>query len=117
MKILIVEDEVLSAMYIEHSLAKNKNYVIASVTEGMKAIKYAVEYKPDVILMDVKLAGSINGIQVSEKIIEIYNPKIIFMTGYQSGELEKEIKHIPNSFIIEKPIRVSDILKLISIPN
>ncbi len=117
MNILIVEDEVLSAMYIEHSLAKNKDFFIDSVSDGEIAIKYAIEKKPDVILMDVRLGGSMTGIEASEKINLVYQPKIIFMTGYRGEELEEQTRHIPNSFVIEKPIRIEDIIKYISLPN
>jgi CheY-like chemotaxis protein len=114
MRILIVEDEVLSAMYIEHSLAKNKDYVIDCVTDGHQALEYAIYKKPEIILMDVKLPGSLNGIEVSERIIQTYQPKIIFMTGYRSEELSEKTQHIPKSFVIEKPIKINEILKCIS---
>jgi two-component system, response regulator PdtaR len=117
MNILIVEDEVLSAMYIEYSLAKNKDFLIDSVSDGEIAVKYAIEQKPDVILMDIKLGGSMSGIEASEKINLVYQPRIIFMTGFQGEELEEQTRHIPNSFVIEKPIRIEDILKYISIPS
>ena len=113
MNILIVEDEVLSAMFLKHSLEKNKNFSIDLVTTGENAIKYAIENNPEIILMDIKLAGGIDGIEVSEKINLVYQPRIIFITGYQSKELQKETKKIPNSFIIEKPINMKDLLKCI----
>jgi two-component system, response regulator PdtaR len=112
-KILIVEDEVLSAMYLENRLVKQNFEVLEFVANGEDALNTAVEKRPDVILMDIRLAGHMDGIQAASKIFDVYEPKIIFMTGYQSGEIKTGFDTSKNFIVLEKPLKISDIINFI----
>lgn len=113
-KILIVEDEVLVSMYLEMQFKKGNFNILASVTNGEDAVKIALEEKPEVILMDIRLAGSIDGIQAAEKIRADYNPRIIFMTGYQSIDFKVRMAQLTNFAILEKPLKMNELFKIIS---
>jgi diguanylate cyclase (GGDEF)-like protein/PAS domain S-box-containing protein len=85
-RILIVEDESIVAKDIEIRLT-NLGYKICGVcTTGKDAIIKAQEMKPDLILMDIMLKDSMDGIAASEKIKEVLNVPIIFITAY--GDIE-----------------------------
>ncbi len=89
-KILIAEDEIIIALDIKKIL-KNFNYKICSIVfSGEEAIKKALEEKPNLILMDIMLQGSINGIQAADIISKEQNIPIIFLTAVTDTEtLEK----------------------------
>jgi two-component system, response regulator PdtaR len=112
--ILIVEDEILSAMYLENRLAKQKFKVLKIVANGEAAVKTASEKRPDVILMDIRLAGHMDGLQAAEKIFNIYQPKIVFMTGYRSEEIKTGLGIFKNCIVLEKPLKISDIVHFIN---
>ena len=113
-KILIVEDEVLSGMYLESKLKKYDYIILKPVTNGEDAVRTALDERPDFILMDVRLAGSMDGIEAAKKITQIYEPKFIFMTGFKSSEIKGMIEGMKNFAILEKPLRINEVIQYIS---
>ena len=82
-KILIVEDESIIAMDFRFTLSK-LGYVITSVVNNaLSAIEKAEQDKPDLILMDIMLGGSLDGIEAA-KIISYNNfIPIIYVTAFK----------------------------------
>ncbi|MFI5144732.1 MAG: response regulator, partial [Ignavibacteria bacterium] len=72
-KILIVEDNVIIASGIKYNLVDVGYEVVAMVKTGKDAVKKANKLKPDLILMDIKLEGEMDGIQAAEKIKKKHN--------------------------------------------
>jgi CheY-like chemotaxis protein len=112
-KILIVEDEAITAMYLQFQLKKLKYNVIKPVGSGENAIKVAMKENPQIILMDIGLAGKMDGIQTAKEIHSFCNPHIIFMTGYHDDELREQAKAIQSSTYLTKPIGIPDIVNII----
>lgn len=112
-KILIVEDEVISAMYLSVQL-KMLNYEICKkVVSGEDAVKLALLEKPEVILIDIRLAGKLDGIQTVKDILSLYHPLIIFMTGYEDEDLIERAKKLTNAEILIKPFEINEIHRII----
>jgi CheY-like chemotaxis protein len=114
-KILLVEDEVVAAMFLKMELEKEGYIVCKHVTTGENAIISAEADKPDVILMDIFLAGKINGIDAAKEIKEKTDiPIIIFLTGFEdSGLKEKAMKLDPLAYII-KPVVLTELKDIIN---
>ena len=87
--ILLVEDERITAEDIKCRLENLGYNVPASESSGEGAIKAAGEALPDLILMDIELKGSINGVEAAEIIRVKFNIPIIFVTA-----IKKEEKYI-----------------------
>lgn len=68
--VLVVEDESIVSKDIQNSLINLGYSVIGAAASGEKAIELALQLNPDVILMDIMLKGTINGIEAAEKIKE-----------------------------------------------
>ena len=81
-KILIVEDENIIALYIKASLLKAGYGVVAIVVSGEEAVESAAIHQPDLILMDIGLQGSIDGIEAARQIVEQSNVPIVFLTAH-----------------------------------
>jgi CheY-like chemotaxis protein len=117
LRFLIVEDEILVAMCLELEL-KQAGYIISKrVTTGEEAITAAMQDPPDIILMDIRLAGKLDGIEAAQQIQAIAAIPIIFVTAYpEKEELERAMKLHPLGFF-PKPMRITDIQALMeSIP-
>lgn len=66
-RILIVEDELITAEAIK-ILLKNANYEpVGVITSGEEALSKITQIKPDIILMDIVLNGKIDGIETAKK--------------------------------------------------
>jgi CheY-like chemotaxis protein len=112
-KILIVEDEAITAMYLHLQLKKLDFFALKPVGSGEKAIKIALKENPDVILMDIGLAGKMDGIQTAREIFSFCDPYIIFTTGYNDDELREQTKAFQSSAYLTKPIGIQDIVNVI----
>ncbi|MCP4023823.1 MAG: response regulator [Desulfobacteraceae bacterium] len=91
-QILIVEDNTIVA---EHTQVRLKNMgfaVTAIVPSGAKALAIVNEENPDLVLMDIKLAGEMNGIQAADEIRSKYDIPVVYVTAYADDELVDKAK-------------------------
>ncbi|HVO74178.1 MAG TPA: response regulator [Ignavibacteriaceae bacterium] len=102
-KILIAEDEIIIALDIQKILINNNYKICSIVFSGEEAIRKAVEEKPSLILMDIMLQGSINGIQAAEAISQKQNIPIIFLTGVDGNETLAKVQITERFRYISKP--------------
>ncbi len=108
-RIMIVEDEAIVAEAIKSSL-KKMNYDIASIVRtGEMAIENAGRDRPDVILMDIRLKGEMDGIEAAEIIRSDFGIPVIFLTAYSDeGRLKRAKLTIPFGYIV-KPFKDRDL--------
>ncbi|MEE9594199.1 MAG: PAS domain S-box protein [Candidatus Hydrothermarchaeales archaeon] len=81
-KILVVEDDRLLALGIKKNLTRMGYSVSDAVSSGEDAIKKAEKTRPNLVLMDVKLKGKMDGIQAAEKIRERLDIPVVYLTAY-----------------------------------
>ena len=71
--VLIVEDETIFALDLKRILSKSGFNVLRVFTEGTRAVEFALEKKPDVILMDISLKGELMELIPQKRFINITN--------------------------------------------
>jgi len=81
-KILIVEDESIIAEDIYDSLISLGYLITGIVYSGEEAIESTAEFRPDLVLMDVKLQGEIDGITAAEEIRSRFQIPVVYLTAY-----------------------------------
>ena len=98
--ILIVEDEAIIASVIARALKKFGYKVIDILNTGEAAVAEALQKKPDLILMDIRLQGAVDGIAAAELIQEQMDIPIIYLTAYaDEPTLERAKKTKPYGYI------------------
>ncbi len=103
-KVLIVEDEVIHALSLQMSL-KNMGYDTCKImTKGENAILAADKDTPDIVIMDINLAGQMDGFKSAEMIKTKYKIPIIFLTGYSDKDIIKKADSFAESVCLKKPI-------------
>ncbi|MCK9580807.1 MAG: PAS domain S-box protein [Methanoregula sp.] len=113
--ILIVEDEGITALDIKAILITHEYHVAGVVSSGELAIDAVNAQVPDLILMDIHLAGKISGIDAAEKILSTHNVPIIYLTAYSEPELVAQAKMTrPYGYLI-KPVSERAVLTKIEI--
>lgn len=102
--ILIVEDERITAEDIKKALKSVGFDVPAIISSGEEAIKASEELQPDLVLMDIKLEGEMDGIQAAEKIRSKFGIPIIYLTAYSDEKTVQRAKVTePSGFILKQP--------------
>lgn len=81
-KILIVEDEGIVAMDIERRLKRLGYAVTGIASSGIDAVEVASRLTPDLVLMDVKLRGDMDGTEAARRIWESFAIPVVFLTAY-----------------------------------
>ncbi len=81
-KILVVEDESIVAKDIEFTLKGLGYAVVAIASSGEQAIKEAENRRPNLILMDIKLKGEMDGIEAAQRIHDKLDIPIIYLTAF-----------------------------------
>ncbi len=108
-KILIVEDETLTAMMLENYIEK-KGYISAGFyATGEDAVRKAKTEKPDLIFMDFRLSGKMDGMEAARLINLERRTPIVMISGYTEGiVLERASGYRPIAFL-SKPINLVDV--------
>ncbi len=91
-RLLIVEDERIIAEDIKRTLLQFDYHVIDIISSGESVLERYEALNPDLILMDIMLAGKINGIETASKIKERYNIPIIYLTAYTNEPILSSAK-------------------------
>lgn len=108
-QILLVEDEALNAMRLELELKKRGYTKIQRVPTGEEAIDSARQDTPDIILMDIRLAGDLDGIQAMQEIQTFADIPVIFMTGYSDESQMQRANAVLPAAYLTKPVRIADL--------
>lgn len=80
--VLVVEDESIVALDIQHRLTLMGYYVAGPAATGAEALALAARARPDLVLMDIRLQGSLSGTEVAERLVDAYDVPVIFLTAY-----------------------------------
>ncbi|MGA7937933.1 MAG: ATP-binding protein [Kovacikia sp.] len=109
LQILVVEDEIVIARDIEGCLENLGYSVMDIVASGAEAISRASELRPDLVLMDIRLEGELDGIQAAEQIWGCFQIPIIYVTGFSDKTtLERAKMTQPFGYIL-KPVEEQEL--------
>jgi len=112
--ILIVEDEYITALDIKTQLTSQNPYNVEIVSSGEQAVKKAKKNKLDLILMDIKLKGELDGIDAAEIIRKERYIPIVYLSGNSDLLESARLKKTKHEGTLSKPIYE---YKLIEITN
>jgi PAS domain S-box-containing protein len=108
-RILIVEDEQVVALDLSSTLENLGYVVIDCVISGAAAIESALAQRPDLILMDIRLDGTLDGVDAAQKIHDSTKCPIIFLTAYSDEQtLSRAKKTMPFGFLV-KPFKMPEL--------
>jgi CheY-like chemotaxis protein len=115
MNILIVEDELLLSLVIEQMIIRLGHNVLDKVSTGEEAVEKALMLKPDLILMDVRLAGKIDGIEAMEQISTLADIPVIYVSGNTDKANFERAKKTNCLEFLTKPININDLDRCFSL--
>ena len=86
LKVLVVDDMASMRILVTEYLRRIANIVVGEASNGDEAISQVKEFSPDIVLMDISLAG-MSGLEVTRKIKSVYpNVRVYLFSAYDVGE-------------------------------
>ena len=113
--ILIVEDEAVVAADLAGKLERAGYRLIGTAPKGEQAIELAKIETPDLVLMDIRLAGSLDGVETADRLRAFLNIPIVYLTAHSDAETLKRAKQTEPFGYILKPFEERDLTTQIEI--
>ena len=108
-KILIVEDDMILSMINKKYVESLGHEVVQSVRNGLAAIDAAKKHKPDIILMDIRIEGEMDGIEAMEEIRKFSDASVIYLTGNSEPATKIRAEQTSMLAFCIKPISLDDL--------
>ncbi len=101
-KVLIVEDEAIVVADLANKLEQMGYRVIGSAASGEEAIAMAGEQRPDMVLMDIRLSGALDGIDTAERMRRAYDLPVVYLTAHSDSDtLARALGTEPFGYILK----------------
>ncbi len=113
-QILIVEDELIISLIIEKMVKNMGHRVLAKVRSGEEAVHAAESLQPDLILMDIRLQGEMDGIDAMNEIRKGSDIPVIYITGNTDQMYRNRIRRSDYLDFLTKPVTLDELSKSFS---
>ncbi|RSD34596.1 MAG: response regulator receiver protein, partial [Methanohalophilus sp.] len=114
-RILVVEDEAIVAMVIKRRL-QDLGYIVSGVAStGKDAITKVEGTFPDLVLMDIRLKGDMDGIEATKTIKDRFSLPVVYLTAHSDDVTFKKAKETDPDGYILKPFTEKDLSTTIEI--
>lgn len=115
LNILIVEDDSVSALLLQRALEKNNHHILGVADTGEKALDLLEESHADIVMMDINLAGELDGITTTEIINEKFDIPVVYLSASSDAEtLNKVVGTNPSAYVI-KPFNIRELNMVIEL--
>jgi CheY-like chemotaxis protein len=103
-RVLVVEDEPIAGMEIQESLERMGHAVPAVVDSADAVLLAAMAYRPDLVIMDIKLKSFSDGVDAASRLRLLSDVPVIYLTAYPSqGSQDRALKTRPAAYLV-KPV-------------
>jgi DNA-binding NarL/FixJ family response regulator len=114
LRILVVEDEFIVAMTMKDELEDAGYVVVGMASTADKAVELATSGSPDVIMMDIRLKGTGDGVDAACRIHDLgMKPAVIFVTGSTEPQALARIQQDHPAGVVFKPAAFAEIERAI----
>lgn len=103
-RILIVEDDYLVALQFENALTEAGYDVVDIASTAEEAVQIVPDYRPELVLMDVRLAGPRDGIQAAEEILDRFGIRSIFVSAFSDPATRARADRVKPIAWLAKPV-------------
>ena len=112
-KIMVVEDEIVTAHAIKDCLSAAGYQVVGIFTTAREAAQAASNFEPDLVLMDIKLQGEGDGVTAAHAIHTQADIPVIYLTAHSDDQPVKRALHSKPYGYVLKPFREEELLAAI----
>jgi two-component system, response regulator PdtaR len=112
-RILIVEDEFLIALELEHRLLEAGFAVVGIAVTAGEAIRLAASERPDIAIMDIRLAGQGDGVDAAIELFAAFGIRSVFASAHADMEIRKRASPASPVAWLQKPYPAEALIRLI----
>jgi two-component system, cell cycle sensor histidine kinase and response regulator CckA len=113
--ILVVEDERVVARDIQESLVHMGYDVIGTAASSAECLAHAEERRPDLVLMDIRIEGALDGIETARILRSRFGVPVIFLTAFADEQTVARAKETEAHGYILKPFRAGELRSAVEI--
>ncbi|HEV8548545.1 MAG TPA: response regulator [Polyangiaceae bacterium] len=113
--ILVVEDERVVADDIAESLERMGYSVVGTAASSAECLEHAEKRRPDLVLMDIRIEGPLDGIETAELLRSRFDVPVIFLTAYVDEATVSRAKQTEAHGYILKPFRAGELRSAVEI--
>ena len=111
--VIVAEDEAIIRLDIVETLKESGFDVIGQAGDGAEAVRLALELKPQLVLMDIKMPGT-DGLQAAE-ILKEHKVPVVLLTAFSSPELVERASEAGVYSYVVKPFNPSNLIPALRI--
>lgn len=111
---LVVEDEYIAATYVCSLVGRFGFQSTEWAKDGRAAVESVKVGGFDLIFMDIKLPGDLNGLEAAREIRKACDTPIVFLSGYQDEDMRNEALAIEATFYLEKPVLAESLARTLA---
>jgi len=111
--VLIIEDEMIHGMLLRSSIENSGYRVVDVISRGEDAVIAALDHRPDLIISDILLKGTITGVEAIEQILNHVTVPFIFLTAINDSRIMDQATETSPSAIINKPYDMKMLMETI----
>lgn len=108
-KVLIVEDEAITALDLELRLEGLGYEVLGPCADAASALAMAAQERPDLALMDIRIAGPRDGIDAAEEMMSRLGVPVMFLTGQLTETTMHRTRGLNPLGYLNKPFEEHDL--------
>jgi response regulator NasT len=112
-RVVVAEDEAIIRLDIVETLKESGFQVVGQAGDGAEAVRLALELKPDLVLMDIKMPGT-DGLQAAEVLAE-HNLPVVLLTAFSSPDLVERASAAGVFSYVVKPFNPSNLIPALRI--
>ncbi|NDY56763.1 response regulator [Desulfovibrio sulfodismutans] len=107
--ILVADDSALTCAWLERLLPTMGHHVAATVRNGAEAVRLAQSLRPDLVLMDVRMPGDMDGLAAGEHIRSTLDIPVVYMTAHTEEDILGRIMAASPRGFVTKPIQAAQL--------
>ncbi len=108
LRILVAEDEPLSAMALQAQLEALGHAVIGPAHNGREAVELARSQPAELAILDVRMPG-LSGLEAAQEIATFKELPVILLSGYSDPQMIEDATHAPVFHYLVKPVSMADL--------
>ncbi|MEO1086407.1 MAG: sigma 54-interacting transcriptional regulator, partial [Acidobacteriota bacterium] len=112
--VLIVEDEIIVQRHLRRLVERLGHRVVGTAADGAAALEIARRERPDLVLMDIRLRGAMDGVEVAQALRLESEIAVVFLTAFADAATLERTGEVEAAGYVVKPFEESDVQAALS---